>query len=379
MTFYIFLYILCVLFLIINNKLTVKKDKGICIGILLISLCIISGTRYHLGGSDYWIYRTVYNNSPQLFDFIKNFNTLDSKYMTFGFERGYLFINSFFKTFDLNFYAFTLIEAIFFYFCMYFGLKKYVDNYVLFIIVFLYKSFFYNTFISMRQSITIALFFIMIRFIQERKVFLYYLFCFLALQFHNAAIVLFLLYPLLQFKLTKKKLILLNIVFIPSILISFFNIPIFKIFDFFVNIFSNPVQMEKAEKLLNGTSLSGINLFHTLEYFLIMGLIIINFEKIIKVDKNSEFIIKLFLCILPIMTLFRNYEILTRCKDYFTFTYAIVLGYLCLIDKGKYRTIVQIGTVGVCAFGFFRFIILFDNGAMIPYISYLTKNVSIFY
>ncbi|OHX51979.1 hypothetical protein BB777_03660 [Planococcus faecalis] len=69
---------------------------------------------------------------------------------------------------------------------------------------------------------------------------------------------------------------------------------------------------------------------------------------------------------------------MTRLKDYFILTYPIVLGYLCLIDKGKYRNIVQISTILICGFGFIRFILLFDGGAMIPYESYLFKGYSIF-
>ena len=134
----------------------------------------------------------------------------------------------------------------------------------------------------------------------------------------------------------------------------------------------------KFENMLGTSDDSGMNLLHTLEYFFIMLLLILNYDQILSVGVKSEFIIKLFIFLLPIFTLFRGYEILTREKDFFTITYAIILGYLCKINKNKYSKIVQFGTVIVCAYGFFRFIILFDNGAMMPYESYLFDSISIF-
>ena len=78
-------------------------------------------------------------------------------------------------------------------------------------------------------------------------------------------------------------------------------------------------------------------------------------------------LIKLFLCLLPIFTLCRNYEILTRIKDYFTISYGFIIAYIANMQKGKYRFITYTLTALWCAFGFLRFVTLFDGGAMKRY------------
>jgi hypothetical protein len=367
---------MCTIMLFLNNIIKNPNGKNIIVIITLAILCIISGTRYDLGGSDYGIYEMIFNTTPDLFEF--DFFTVHDIRAISIYETGYLFLNSIIKTLGFNFYGFTLLHSIIFYLCMYIGLKNYASNFSLLIIVFLYKSFFYNTFISLRQSITIAIFFVILKYIQEKKPLKYFSGCAIAVMFHNAAIILFPVYFINQFELTKKRLIILNAIFIPTILLSFIDIPILNVLLSFTQYISQQGVQEKMGTLVGSTDLTGISLFHTLEFFLIMSLIFICFEKIKDLDKNAEFIIKLFLCLLPIFTLLRGYPILTREKDFFTLTFGIILGYLCLINRKRYLGITQIGTLIVCAYGFFRFIILFDDGGMMPYESYLLENITIF-
>jgi len=49
-----------------------------------------------------------------------------------------------------------------------------------------------------------------------------------------------------------------------------------------------------------------------------------------------------------------------------------------LIDEKKMQKILQVGVVSVCLFGYIRYLILFDGGALMPYSSYLFKGISIF-
>ena len=376
MLFYVGIFIFCVIMLIFNNMLKEQKHKRIFEIITLVVLCIISGTRYYLGGTDYDVYKNMFEVLPNIFNF--DFSNVHEIYGTFGAEKGYLFFNSIVKTLGFNFFGFTLIHSIIFYTCMYIGLKRYTNNFNLLIIVFLYKMFFYDTFVSLRQTMTIAIFFVSLRFIENKKIIPYFLCCLLAVTFHNGALILFLVYFINKFKLTKKKLVILNCIFIPTLLVSMLNIPILSSFEWIINIFSSETAIEKATGLVNSSSTSGIGFLHTLEYLAIMFLVIINYSKIIKQDKNAEFIIKLFVILLPLFTLFRGYEILTREKDYFLFTYAIILGYLCKMCNKKYSFVTQTVVTIVCLLGFYRDIIGFGNGGLIPFQTYFTKDVSIF-
>lgn len=376
MFFYIGIFTFCVLTLIINNILKEEKDKKIFEIITLVLLCIISGTRYYLGGTDYYVYKKIFDVIPLLENF--DFMNVQNIYGTFGVEKGYLFLCSVIKTIGFNFFGFTLIHSIIIYTCLFLGLKKYSKNFNLLIIVFLYKMFFYDTFISLRQSTTIAIFFVSLTFIENKKMIPYFICCAVASTIHNGALILFLIYFINKWELSKKRIIILNCIFIPTIIFSFLHIQILAPFQWFIDIFDTETSIQKASNLINATELSGISIIHTIEYFLIMLLILKNYSEICEQNEHSKFIIKLFLLLLPIFTLLRGYAILTREKDYFLFTYAIILQYLSEIKEGKYKVIVQVATISVCLFGFCRFITLFDNGGMTPYQTYLNKNISIF-
>lgn len=375
MTFYIILFLLCLLSLFLSNILKSQKEKDIISILALIMLCIVSGTRYNLGGSDYYVYESIFNSVPDLTQ--QSFFVVNNSWLA-NYEKGYLFLNSVIKTIGFNFYGFTLIHSVIFFVFMYLGLKKYINNFPLLIMIFLYKIFFYNTFISLRQSIAVAIFFLISKYIQEKKPLKYFVGCIIALSFHNAALILFPIYFINRMVLTKNKIIFLNTLFLPTIIFSYVDLPIIKILVFIAQYLPTASVQAKIAYFTSNVNLEGINLFHTLEYFLIMFLLIISYEKVVKINKDSEFIIKLFLCLLPIFTLLRGYTILTREKDFFTLTFAIILNYLCQINKKKYSLVIQIVTIMVCAYGFFRFIILFDNGGMMPYDSYLFENISIF-
>lgn len=376
MLFYLGIFVFCTIMLVMNNYFKEQKFKRKFEIITLVLLCIISGTRYYLGGTDYYVYKTIFDVVPVLSDF--DFETIHSIYGTFEAEKGYLFFCSVFKTIGFNFFGFTLIHSIIFYTCIYIGLKKYNKNFNLLIIVFLYKMFFYDTFISLRQSITIGIFFVSLRFIENKRIIPYLICCALAVTFHNGAYILFLIYFINRYKLTKKKIIILNCIFIPTIILGILHVPILAPFQGIINYLDSEATMNKARNLIESSETSGIGIFHTLEYFLIMIFVVRNYSQIIEQDKHAEFILKLFLVLLPLFTLFRGYAILTREKDYFLFTYAVILQYLCQIKGKRHYMLVQIVTVAICLFGFCRFIILFDSGAMMPYETYLTKDISIF-
>lgn len=373
MWFYLAIFYCCVIAYILNNLLTNNKSKVFIEISILIFLCVISGTRYYLGGSDYYVYLTIFNSIPKLEVLLRNFGQIDRYYLTFGVERGYLVFNSLVKTFGFNFFGFTLINSIIFYTCLYKGLKRYAYNFNLLIIVFLYKMFFYNTFISMRQSISIAIFFVAMHYIEERKPVKYFSYCILAALFHFSAIILFFVYFVNKIKLTKKKVIILNLIFIPTLIFSLTNFQVLKSLSFLAGVFANTGLFEKATDIFSLNSLTSISMLHVFEYFILMILIVVKFDKISNVNNHSEFILKIFLLLLPVFTIFRGYEIFTRLKDYFILSYAIILGNIFILSNRKYRTIMQIGVILVCLFGFIKFIVSFDNGAMMPYVSYLFK------
>ena len=391
MFFWISVYAVCVICLTLDGLFVRKYDTGhlqlqettkdqrlVCL-VAIAVLALIAGMR-NVGGTDFNIYRIIYSNVPTLGDFVKYYSTLDDRYTTFGVERAYLFGNSLFKTLHFSYYGYIFVQAMFIIFTTYFALKKYTREYMLVVMVFLYKFYFYNTFISLRQPITIALFFIMLRLMENRRILLYMLLAVLAFNFHTAAIVLFPLYFLNRVKVTRGLILTLNAIFLPTLILSAMKLPVLRVFEpiLELEIFSTDEVFMKTEKLIMGESLTTINWLHTAEYFLLMALLIFFFYRIKEANPECDTMIKLFLCLLPIFTLCRNYEILTRIKDYFTISYGFIIAYIANVEKGKYRFMTYVLTALWCGFGVFRFIVLFDGGAMLKYVPNFMLGRSIF-
>lgn len=342
----------------------------------LLLLCLISGTRYNMGGTDVYVYHYVYDAVSSPNDLLSHWDNKEYVGGPFNMERGYMLLISICRwSLSMDFWDFCLLHSIIFYTLTYIGLRKYLPNFNFFIFIFLYKLFFYNTCISMRQSLTVAIFFVAMRFIEERKPLKYYLCILPALFLHNGAYLLLLIYPIRFFKITRKRVVILCCIFLPLSIFSFMNVNVFGWAGPLVDLIDDPLVKEKTAAYTSSESPTAIGIFHMLEYFALMTFVIIQYKEIIKCP-HAEFILKLLLILLPLFTLFRGLEILTREKDYFTFTYAVVLYYLANIKNGTYRIVTEWAMILVCAFGFFRFIYLFDFGHFMHYRSWLLDPVN---
>ena len=391
MFFWIAVYASCVICLALDGLLVKKsdtelaekkkssRDQRIIYLVVITALAVIAGLR-NVGGTDYNIYRTIYNNVPTLGDFFRHYTELDDRYVTFGVERAFVFVNSLFKTLHVSYYGYIFVQAVFIVFATYFALRRYTGEFMLVVLVFLYKFYFYNVFISLRQPITIAIFFIMLRLMEKRKLVWYMLLGLVAFSFHTAAIILFPLYFLNRLKLSRRLIIILNVIFLPTLVLSAMDVPVLSVLEPVLNldVFATDEIFLKAEHLILGESLTSINWLHTAEYYILMVLLIFFYNQIREANPESDTMIKLFLCLLPIFTLCRNYEILTRIKDYFTISYGFIIVYIANIGKGKYRFITYTLTTLWCAFGFLRFISLFDGGAMLRYMPNIFLGRSLF-
>lgn len=327
----------------------------------LVTLCIASGLRYYnIDGFDYNIYEYWYNDVVTL----QNIGSIDLS--GFSYEKGYYYLMSFFRTIGLSFYGFCVVTSSFFYFCIWNGFKKFTNHYGILTLVFAYKLLFYDTHISMRQPITIAGFFLIMHFIQERKWVKYYIITILLTKFHNGAYLLFLLYPLTFLKITKERFLLLNLLFLPTIVVGLVGIDVLgPIGSFIADNAVSEMAAIKAGKYFGNENQGAISLLYTIEYFLLAFLVYKNYDKLNFEQPKRQLILKLFLCLLPLFTLFRGSEILTREKDYFILTYAIIVGYILDTNLRKNnKRLIFIFVVLLCVYGYFRLLFGF-NGDML--------------
>lgn len=377
MTWYIVLYLVVGVYIFSYEFLQSEQKKKIATIVLLGILFFMSGTRLELAGSDYYIYKTGYEAVPNLFGIRHIREATVGINLVDIFEWGFLFFWSVLKTFRLSFYGFLVVEAAIWYLCMYYGLKKYITDWTIAIPIFLYKLFAYNTFISMRQSLTIALFFVAIRLIEERKVVWYYIICIIALSIHNGAIIMFPLYPLFQIELNKQRLYAYNAVCWPIYLLSFIGINVYTVvYEILNRIPTNSLLVLKAKEWLDVKI--GIGSLHVFEYAFLMLLLVLFFDGIKKQVGESDIMIKVFMVILPLFTILGANVVVSRFKDYFTISYAAILTYLSRLSFGKYKWLIRAAVFIICGMGFFRYILAFDGGTMMPYRSFVFEHISIF-
>lgn len=376
MILYLFIFLLC-LFLAIwqNTRLVYRFDSTgtLCpdnkdvriVCLLLFFLACVVGFRYELGGTDYEYYEYFYHKISGYKDFLAAL--ADSEY-----EVGYTsFVYLCSNVFHLSYNGSLLVEAFIFYFLMYIGLKRYVPNWGIFLMLFLYKMFFYVTFVAMRQSMTVAGFFLIMRYLDERKVIKYYASLILVSTFHYGAILLFVLYPIFGLKITKNRLTVLGVFFLLSTVFS-------ELTGSVLNVVVAVLGLSRLEDKAAGYSAdASLNILYTIEYYMLYLLMLANYDKIKAKFKNADFSIMLFLMAMPIVTLFRSTVILVRELPYFYPAYAILMYYIYAVYRQR-NFLLSVFTV-LCLLGFIKYIAQFDNGHFMIYKSWLfNSNIHLF-
>ena len=118
-----------------------------------------------------------------------------------------------------------------------------------------------------------------------------------------------------------------------------------------------------------------------------------------KREKEVRLVLQLFLVAIPMFTLFKDWIIVTRMKDYFVLMYGIILGYIIdgnttsplEYDEKEYQLHRSSGLSGVlnariikfmiivlCFVGMVRYVAVFDGGVLWNFTSFITQGVSIF-
>lgn len=357
------------------SGLVKKTQKKYIVFFVFLLLVLLSGTRYYMGGTDVYAYENVFNNVSNISVVIKYILTGVNEGVNVNYEPGFLLLNSIIKSLGFNYFGFTLIIAFIFYFLMYKGLKPFVKEWSIVIAIFMYKLMFYNTFISIRQGLTIAIFFYSIQYIVNKRPIQYFLLCFISFYIHRASLFLFPMYLAQYIPISKKKLMWCASIFLPTIAIS-------KVVDFeniIINIVSLIGYSEKSEGW--ATPIESISIIHTLELYIIIGLVLYFYYKISDKDSKQKIFIQFLFILIPIFTLCKDWIIFTRLKDYLVISYGILLSYICMHSNKDYTNsylFVKYAVYIACFIGMVRYVLAFDGGIFSAYDSFIFHLQSIF-
>ena len=160
-----------------------KKDEKILRIIVFLLLIFMSGTRYYMGGSDVYTYENVYNGVPQISAVLKYIFTGVNEGVNINYESGYILLCSIGRFLRLSYFGFLLGYSTLFYVLLYNGLKGIIEEWGIFLALFMYKLMFYNTFISIRQGMTLAVFCYALKYIVNKKPVRYFIYIVVQLYF----------------------------------------------------------------------------------------------------------------------------------------------------------------------------------------------------
>ena len=370
------------------------RTKKYLLYITIGLLVFMSGTRYYMGGNDVYVYESVYNNAPSVNVVLKFLFTGINEGVNTNYDTGFILMCSIIKSIGFSYFGFILIWAIIFYILMINGLKEFITDWSPFIAIFMYKIMFYNTFISIRQGMTIAMFCFMLRFIRDRKWYFYFPVCLLAILEHGGAVILIPVYFITHLPVSKTFISIYSLVLLPTFFIS----SSIDLSDTIVQVASIISWNDRKASMWSELTMP-ISFIHTLECYIIIALVLLFYDKIInsKKQKEAKLALQMLLIAVPMFTLFRDWIVLTREKDYFVMSYGLLMGYLF---EGKTTSVLSYGneeyghinTIGInnfkiisllffaaCFIGMIRFVNAFDGGVLRVFQTFILRDgVSLF-
>lgn len=354
---YLVIFAFIIICSMINLEIEKEKLKLVYI-VMSIFLLLFVIFRDNLGGTDYFVYKGYFENTPPLAELQKMDYHIE-------YEIGFKYLNSLIKSSTSNYYWLFGVIGLCTFPVLLISNYKYCKYPFFTMGYYMYKTFFYTNFIAMRQTIAVAIFIIAIKYIIEGNLKKYSISIILASLFHSSAVVLFFVYFVRNLKLYKK-----NIFYILSV-----GGVLFVFSDILVNILESVLSIFNADssvldKVDGITKTSGINL-HVIEIVLLYMLLKKSYK--IKCERDKIFL-NIFVLYMILLLGFSGQVIFIRISMYF---YIIIMIFMSKsiegIESQKYRSVLVYMLLIVFLLGYVKYLNQFDNGGLIPYKSILFK------
>lgn len=209
-------------------------------------------------GNDTIEYIKLFNNcSLYKWDFL----SANSRY-----EVGYVIFNIILSYISSSARFFMIVMSLIFNYSVYRFIKNNSRNYLFSIIIYINLLFFYQSMSSMRHFLALSVILLSFRFVKEKKILKYLIMVFIASNFHIAALVSFLIFPLYHMKFNNKRMIIF------SIITYIFSIFLSKIFPY-LSILTN--RSDYYNYMIGEVKLANIIFFLIFCVFVVFSLIII--------------------------------------------------------------------------------------------------------
>ena len=208
------LYIIIFLVIVILYAMTLYNPQSTRVLMAIMAfLAIFVGISDMLGGYDRYIYGELFDQVANRMRSGRNVFA-SALFRHYGNEFGYCFLNVGVALFSANRYIFILVATLIIYTCLFFSFKRHTNNYAFAIILFLGLWFFFS-FTYLRQVLGASIAWLALRYVSKRDLKRFLIVVFVAVTFHNSAIILLPLYfiPVRPFEKTAI-LILMGVIFV---------------------------------------------------------------------------------------------------------------------------------------------------------------------
>lgn len=207
----IYIIIIFLFIATIIRILPIKKEKrnNIFINISFVVLFIVL------------IIREPYSDMIEYIKFFKNINIFSmSQILNSKWEILYVALNVFIKLFTNNDRIFIIILAIIGLIGPYFFIKRYSKNYLFSVILFIILGIYHFDFYVIRQSITISILLLSIKYIEQKKLLKFLIMVLIATGFHTSALVFIIAYPICNIKVNVKWILVCSAIALTTFLAS---------------------------------------------------------------------------------------------------------------------------------------------------------------
>lgn len=289
--------------------------------IIILSLTLVSGFRK--AGTDYYTYRYMFltQGSP---------NFLISEDST---EMGFTILCKILYKISNDPQIFFVVTSLIISVCMVMALKKYSKIFELSVYLYVTTFMYYASMNILRQWIATAIMFLGFRFLYERKWYIYFPIVIFSSAFHSSAIVMILIYFIVNHKIISVQ----NLV--KCIILG----GCFLLYNQSIGIFFNFLETTKYANYMDEfvKDGNGVNILRVLVYLAPVLLVALMCKKLnLSVNIKNNIIFNLCLIGFLIMLLGAKHAYFARMCVYFEPYYLLLIPNLVLMFKGKERKIV---------------------------------------
>ncbi len=329
--FYLVIFLILLVFSILEISNQKRINHKILIGLSWGILVLVAGLRYETG-TDWPMYQGILD---KVLPISKLFTAEGLKLISLR-ETGFIVLSSLFKQFGLG------LQALFFFVTLFNVtlITRSLSHYTKYIVtgLFVYYSVVYlkMEFAMIRQAMAASICFFSFRYIQERKMWKYFILIFTAFLFHRSALIMFPLYFFLNIRFSNK--ILLVVLFL-GCAVMFFHIPWFSQSLLFITKFMGNTYYEKAV-VYTSDEIFGANRLLSVEFLLNIFLVFLFlfYRKYLDMKKYGNLFLNLFM--MGIVTYYYFYESITmsyRFRLYFLYSLIILFPYLIEVIRDYAR------------------------------------------